>query len=119
MVEASHGNALGVGLADFITQRLRDAIDEKKTFLNAFTTGEMLRAKIPATLPDDEVLIEKLATRFGTERWAFIPNTLCLDHLYVSEDLLPEIETHPLCQIEPEPIELRFQNGRHQLSFGA
>ena len=118
LAEASHGNALGVGLADFITQRLRDGIDESKTFVNAFTTGEMLRAKIPATLPDDEILVEKLVGRFGTERWAFIPNTLYLDHLYVSEDLLPEIEAHPRCRIDPEPVELRFQDGRHQLSFG-
>ena len=34
LAEASHGNAIGVGLADFITRRLRDAIDEQKTFLN-------------------------------------------------------------------------------------
>ena len=44
---ASHGNAIGVGLADFITRRLRDAIDEQKTFLNSFTTGHMGRVKIP------------------------------------------------------------------------
>ena len=117
LAESSHGNALGVGLADFVTQRLRDAIDEQKTFINAFTTGEMLRAKIPATLPSDEVLVEKLAERFGPQRWMFIPNTLRLDHLYVSEDLRREVEAHPQCQIDPEPVELTFRDGRHQLAF--
>ncbi|HEY3393714.1 MAG TPA: hypothetical protein VGK58_13470, partial [Lacipirellulaceae bacterium] len=39
LAEASHGNALGLGLADFITRRLREAMDEEKTYLNAFTTG--------------------------------------------------------------------------------
>src|SRR3954462_11176692 len=47
LAEASKGNAIGVGLADFITRRLRDAIDEHKTFLNSFTTGHMERIKIP------------------------------------------------------------------------
>ncbi|NBS85069.1 MAG: DUF2088 domain-containing protein, partial [Verrucomicrobia bacterium] len=41
LTHKAQGNALGVGLADFITQRLRDAIDEKKTFVNALTTGDM------------------------------------------------------------------------------
>ncbi|MEM7316063.1 MAG: DUF2088 domain-containing protein, partial [Planctomycetota bacterium] len=41
LTPGSKGNALGVGLADFITRKLRNDIDEKKTFINAFTTGDM------------------------------------------------------------------------------
>ncbi|MBA3029606.1 MAG: DUF2088 domain-containing protein [Desulfobacteraceae bacterium] len=115
--EASLGNAIGVGLADVITRRLRNAVDEEKTFINAFTTGEMQRAKIPATLADDEVLISKLRERFGDRRWMFIPNTLHLETLYVTEDLLPEILLNPLCKADPEPVPLRFCGGRHQLKF--
>ncbi len=84
---ATAGNALGVGLADFITQRLRDAIDEKKTFINTVTTGEMQRMAIPCTLPDDEALIATIRERFGEQGWMFIPNTLHLETIYVSEDL--------------------------------
>ena len=84
---ATAGNALGVGLADFITQRLRDAIDEKKTFINTVTTGEMQRMAIPCTLPDDESLIATIRERFGEQGWMFIPNTLHLETIYVSEDL--------------------------------
>ena len=50
LAEASKGNAIGVGLADFITRRLRDGIDEQKTFLNSFTTGHMERIKIPGDI---------------------------------------------------------------------
>ncbi len=117
LVEASQGNAIGVGLADFITQRLRDAIDEGKTFLNVYTTGDMERAKIPATLPDDQTLLEKIEARYGQKRMMVIPNTLHLDHLYVSEDLRAEVEANPLCEIDSEPVELAFQNGQHQLVF--
>jgi hypothetical protein len=113
----SQGNAIGVGLADFITQRLRDAIDEEKTFINVFTTGDMERAKIPATLPNDEVLIERLRARYGEHRWVFIPNTLRLDYFYVSEDLREEIASHPRCEIGREPVTLIFNDGIHQLRF--
>ncbi|NOY40786.1 MAG: DUF2088 domain-containing protein [Planctomycetes bacterium] len=117
LVEASKGNAIGVGLADFITQKLRDAICEEKTFINVYTTGDMSRAKIPVTLPNDEVLCEKISERYGQQRWMIIPNTLHLGHLYISEDLREEIAAHPLCEIDSEPVELTFKNGQHQLQF--
>lgn len=117
LAEASHGNAIGVGLADFITRRLRDAIDEQKTFLNSFTTGHMGRVKIPATFRDDQELVEKLAWRYGEKGWVFIPNTLHLETLYASEDLRDALEANPICSIDPGPVELKFQNGRHQLGF--
>jgi hypothetical protein len=115
--EASHGNAIGVGLADFITRQLRDAIDEQKTFLNSFTTGHMGRVKIPPTFRNDEELVEKIAWRFGENGWVFIPNTLHLETLYASEDLRDELAANPICSIDAQPVELKFQNGRHQLAF--
>ena len=117
LAEASKGNAIGVGLADFITRRLRDAIDEQKTFLNSFTTGHMERVKIPATFRDDEELFDLIADRYGNKRWVIIPNTLHLETLYVSEDLREELSANPICEIDPKPVELRFEGGRHQLVF--
>ena len=117
LAAASHGNAIGVGLADFITRRLRDAIDEQKTFLNSFTTGHMDRVKIPATFRDDEELFERIAWRYGENGWIIIPNTLHLETLYAGEDLRDELSANPICTIDPAPVELKFQNGRHQLTF--
>ena len=113
----SEGNALGIGLADFCTQRLRDAIDEHKTFINCYTTGDMQRMRIPATLADDEEVVSKIAERYGTSRWMFIPNTLHLGCVYVSEDLQNEIRSNPICDIAEESVELGFTNGRHDLTF--
>ncbi len=112
---ASQGNAIGVGLADFITQPLRDAIDESKTMINVLTTGEMSRGKIPATLADDQTVIETIAQRFGQQGWMFIPNTLCLDRLYVTEDLCETLRLHPRCSVASEPVACRFVDGRLQL----
>jgi hypothetical protein len=117
LAEASQGNAIGVGLADFITRDLRSAIDEEKTFINVITTGDMERAKIPATLENDETLIGRMRDRFGDRRWMFIPNTLHLETLYVSEDLVDEIKRNPICEVESKPIDLPFASGQQQLSW--
>jgi hypothetical protein len=113
--EQAQGNALGVGLSDFITRRLRDSIDEKKTFINAFTTGDMQRMAIPCTLKDDEELIGKISERFGNSRWMFIPNTLHLEKIFVSKDLAKELQGHPRCRVSPTPTPLSFSNGRLSL----
>jgi hypothetical protein len=116
---ASQGNAIGVGLADFITQRLRAAIHEGTTLTNVLTTGEMIRAKIPATLATDEELLRVLAQRYGTQRWMLIPNTLHLETAYVSEDLAAELERHPACRVAPESVEIAFRHGVLDLPWPA
>lgn len=113
----SKGNAFGIGLADFCARRLRDAMDEGKTFTNVFTTGDMQRMKIPATFANDEELVARLAERFGETRWMFIPNTLHLGVLYVTADLAAELRNHPRCRVDAEARELVFREGRHTLVF--
>jgi hypothetical protein len=114
---SSQGNALGVGNADFITRRLRDAIDEEKTLINTLTTGDMDRAKIPATLPDDETLVRVIAERYGEQRWMFIPNTLHLEKLYVTGDLMEELSRRSDCRIERQSEALQFRSGQLDLAF--
>jgi hypothetical protein len=111
----AQGNALGVGLADFITRRLRDAIDEEKTRINALTTGDMQRMAIPCTLRDDEELVATLRQRYGDRRWMFIPNTLHVEKIWVSRDLAEELRKHPRCRVSDQAVPLKFRAGRLQL----
>lgn len=112
---ASQGNGLGVGLADFITQGLRDAIDEQKTLINVITTGDMQRMAIPATLRDDEELIKTIRSRYGDKGWMFIPNTLHLERLFVSEDVAAELREKPRCLVADQSTPLTFSDGRFSL----
>ena len=89
-----------------------------QALLNTFTTGHMGRAKIPVTFRDDEELVEMLTSRYGDGGWLWIPNTLHLETLYASENLRDELAANPICQIDPQQVELKFHNGRHQLAFG-
>jgi hypothetical protein len=118
LAAASQGNAIGVGLADFITRRLRDAIDEHKTFTNVFTTGEMRRMAIPCTLANDEEVVARMRERYGDRRWIFIPNTLHLETLYASADLADELRANPRCKVEADPVPLTFSaDGRLMLRY--
>jgi hypothetical protein len=117
LAEASHGNALGIGFADFTTARFRSAIDEEKMFLNAFTTGHMQSIKIPPAFRDDQELFERLSDRFGTQGWLVIPNTLHLETLYASPDLRTALQANPICRLDPQLETVIYSGGRHQLRF--
>lgn len=55
LTEASHGNAIGVGLADVITRELYESIDFQATYENGLTSSFAERIKIPyvAANPDE------------------------------------------------------------------
>ncbi|GAA3730477.1 hypothetical protein HDA32_005962 [Spinactinospora alkalitolerans] len=96
LAEDSHGNATGVGLADFTTERLVRAIDRSATYLNCLTSGGPQRAAVPMAFPDDAALLDAMGQmlrpqREADVRMAVIDNTLSLDSLWVSEAVLPEV----------------------------
>lgn len=69
----------------------------------------MQRMAIPCTLMDDEELIGKISERFGNSRWMFIPNTLHLEKIFVSEDLAKELQKHPRCRVSSTPTPYLFR----------
>lgn len=113
LTDASHGNALGMGLADFTTERLAAKIDPVKMVMNAVTSGwaAMPRSRTPIVMPDDRsALIASLAscgTKAAIEpRLVWIRDTLHTTTMAVSEVLWREVADHP--ELEPlvEPFEL-------------
>lgn len=90
LTEASHGNATGIGLADFTTQRLADAVDRDSTYVNCLTSGSPIRAAVPMTLPDDKAVFDAVwlalkPERMADVRAAVIESTLRLDEMWLSE----------------------------------
>lgn len=111
--EESHGNALGIGLADLTTRRFFEAIDFQKMNENVVTSTFLHRAMIPIVMENDrEAISAALRANWGVKkeeaRIIRIPNTLHLEYLYVSEVLLPEIERLPHIEIVGEIEEMRF-----------
>jgi hypothetical protein len=119
LTPASHGSAVGLGLADVTTRRVVDQVDFDSTYVNCLTAGiaGVQRAFVPVVAPDDRAAVLtalRVCGRPDPERAAIvrIKNTLALDEMDVSSSLL---ETgQPLHPIEPlgPPFQLRFQDGR-------
>ncbi|NYD40251.1 DUF2088 domain-containing protein [Nocardioides panaciterrulae] len=93
----SHGNAVGLGLADFIPARALAGVDPVATYANTLTAGSqgVQRAQIPITLADDaDAVAAAILTCDVADpsrlRVARIRNTLHLDDLLVTEPLLEE-----------------------------
>ncbi len=114
----SHGNAIGVGHADLITQRLRDKIDVAATYTNCLTAGNLAGGKIPITLPTDrDVIAAALAgSEASRARVVWIRNTLTLDLMWVSEALLADVAALPTMEQIGAATELVFdEQGRLNL----
>lgn len=93
----SHGNALGVGIADIITKKLYKKIDFEVTYKNVITCGYLDRAKIPIIADTDKKAI-KIALRTSYNLPGIKPsiiiirNTLKLDKIIVSESICDKIK---------------------------
>ena len=93
---ASHGNAVGMGLADVISRRLFDKIDLQATNENTVTSSFLLRGKIPVVAPDDATAYAYALRSCGridddAVRVVRIRDTLYLSEVYVSQPVLSEI----------------------------
>lgn len=115
ITDASYGNALGIGLADFITKRLFDRIDWHALKENILTATFYQRGKTPLVLADEREIITVANSHFqgrGREnpRVIIIKDTLNLSDMYVSEGVLDELENTGDIEIISEPQEIRFDD---------
>lgn len=93
----THGNSVGMGLADVITRRLFEKIDFEATYENTVTSTFLERGKMPVVAPNDraaaEAALRSVGPIDGTPRVVRILDTLHLDRAWVSSSVLAELET--------------------------
>jgi Lactate racemase N-terminal domain len=120
--EGSHGNALGIGLADLTTRRLFEKIDLDAMNANVLTSTFLERAKVPMVMPGDREAIEAaVRANWGVPeeetRFVRIPNTLHLEYAYLSENLVDEAREAGELEVVGEPEELRFDDDGYLEEF--
>ncbi|KYH26314.1 hypothetical protein HAPAU_14110 [Halalkalicoccus paucihalophilus] len=115
LTPASHGNGVGVGLADFVHRSVVDELNLEDMYVNIVTSGETTRARIPLLVPDDLTALVLACSTTGVAgpselRVARIENTMEPDDLLVSEPVARELEGREDVSVgEPEP--LGFEDG--------
>jgi len=111
----SYGNAAGVGLADIISDRLLQKIDWKPTWINALTASTPTACRIPIHYPTDRECLEAILPTVGktdksqiTVGW--LRNSLELNLIELSENLLPQIKNNPELEIIGPAHEMEFDD---------
>ena len=118
--DASHGNAVGLGLADFVPFRLLERIDLRSVYINAMTSGlgGPQRAQIPMAMATDRSAIAAAVQTCGQADPGAVTlvrmrNTLDLEHLLVSESLRPAVDADPDLEITGDAAPMAFdEKGR-------
>ncbi len=91
--EGSHGNAIGLGMGDFILKAALDKIDFSATYTNGIASGNPEGIRIPVVVGTEENAIRAaLQTCHGTDihnpKIVRIKDTLHLSEIEVSENML-------------------------------
>ena len=127
LTDGSHGNAAGLGLADFTTQRLIDKVDFAAYYINCLTsgTGGLRRGQVPMVMPTDRAAVTAAIQTCGEPRSdvvgvMHIRNTLQVGEIEFSASLLDRARELPHLDIDPDDHELAFDaNGRIVDVWGA
>lgn len=102
--EYSKGNAVGIGMADISTRKVFNKINLEYSYINALTAGGTQSVRIPMILENDKLALQA-ACRTCKEkdilklRVVYIPNTLDLTQIYISEALRAEAVLNPFIKI--------------------
>lgn len=111
----SHGNAIGVGLADIITRRVFEKINVEITAKNTITSMAPEQGKIPVIMPDDKTAILAAIKSLGVNeinklKIVYIKNTSSLENIFISEALLSEAKSKEDIEIIDQIKGLKFNN---------
>jgi hypothetical protein len=108
----SHGNAVGIGIADVTTDRLVRHIDWGPTRVNAQSSGTTSRIRVPVPFSTDREALQWVTATAGKldaadVTFGWIRNTLELDRLAISHHLRARLDGQTQVEVEGE-IEVRW-----------
>lgn len=108
----SDGNAVGMGMVDFVTERFMAQVDRPVTYLNSLTACAPGNARTPIVLPSDrEALVAALRTcprRAAGPILVHVRDTLNLVDAWLSEACLPLVSGREDVEILAEPQPMSF-----------
>ncbi len=117
ITDESHGNALGVGLADVTTRKLVNKINFKDTYANTITSTFLKRAQIPVTVETEKEALEiayKTCWQPDIEklRLIIVKNTLELENLLISKAIWDDLQNNKSIIANGDWEELSFNENK-------
>lgn len=113
LTEETHGNACGIGMAEFTNDSCAASIDHKITRINCLTGGHPTAAMVPLALPTDREVITAAIETLGLveppdAKVVQIRDTLHLKEVLVSEAYREEVESRDDLEVVQGPEEMAF-----------
>ncbi|WP_425058711.1 hypothetical protein SCACP_33680 [Sporomusa carbonis] len=113
LTEKSHGNASGMGTADYITRRLFEKINFEAVYANLITAVLPSAAKTPIVLDSDYDVFRAAIRTSEVPDWekvrlVRISDTMNLKTIMISESMVAEARQNPNLTILTDPFELQF-----------
>jgi len=111
----THGNACGIGIAEFTNRRCAEVIDHESTRINCITGGHPSAGAVPLAFESDREAIESALQTVGlcepqSARVVQIPDTLHLRDVLVSTAFLDEVQTRSDLELQSDPQEMSFDS---------
>ncbi|MEM1150738.1 MAG: hypothetical protein AAGI03_09295 [Pseudomonadota bacterium] len=113
LTDATDGNGIGVGMADYVPRAMANALDLQSMYMNAVTATILEKARIPIVLPDEiSVVRAMVATCWNVTapRLCQIISSAHLDEIAVTENLLPELLAQGVVIDHDDPAPLVFND---------
>jgi hypothetical protein len=122
LTEETHGNASGIGTAEYAHKKLVDAIDLEATNINCMTGNHPSGAQIPIYFETDRIGLDAALKTVGfmepeDTKVVRIHNTLDLGELLVSEAYLKEVENREDLSILEPVKDMEFDANNDLLNF--
>jgi hypothetical protein len=118
--EHTYNSAVGLGMADVVTDRLVNRIDWQPTMINSLTANTPAAIRTPVHFPTDRECLERFAPTVGRLEldqvtYGWIRNTMELGLLGLSENLRAAVESDPALEIEAT-IDFEFDHRNNLIS---
>jgi hypothetical protein len=116
----TYDSAVGMGMADVVTERLVKRINWEPTWINSLTANTPAAIRTPIHFPTDRECLERIAPTVGRldldeVTYGWIRNTMELTRLAVSENVRAEVEKNDRLEIEAA-IDCEFDGERNLIS---
>ncbi|RPI90662.1 MAG: DUF2088 domain-containing protein [Planctomycetaceae bacterium] len=115
LTEATHGNACGIGMAEFTNRRTAEAIDRRITAINSITGGHAPAAAVPIYYDSDREVLENAFPTIGLveppeAKVLQIADTLHLEEVLASRAYVAEVERRSDLEIVEPLADMRFDS---------
>ena len=122
LTEETHGNAAGLGMAEFTHKKLVDKLDLEMTYINCLTGGHPPSGAIPIYFDSDRKVLDVALKTIGlvepkNAKVVRIQNTLEVVEILVSEPYGPEVDQRDDLTAVGGPSEMEFDANGDLLPF--